>query len=869
MTSAPHRRLRLAPSLLGLALALAGAPAGSGDTPPPLPEGAEAFVEAVVKAWSSRDLAAWMALWDLPAPQARTLEEAVAREAFDSDQASLTLLREPTAAADGRRLEIEVQSFVAHEPRAGVAHWRLLAQRRDDRWVLVSRQDAGRVDGLVHLALGPTAWRARGLTLHAEDFELQMQDGSLYTTPETLGPTVLVFVGRGRVAFRPQPPGEREQLRQFAGTAALNVPVEWAYARLSPGDLAELVGTARLEPAPDTPLRRQQAERVFRARSPRSFMIDAPLPRSPWWLLPGSGDVVVDFPWHRGRVLTYAYSGTEAEDVNLFERDRRAQICMYASAGRPPDWNEDSERTVDVLDQDLMVRFDPARMELAAVHSMRLRMLGNTPTLRLRLDDDLKVSSVSTGDGTRLLYFRVREQNGLVVALGTLADRSRPLTVVTRYAGRHDPAPVDQELVQLSPTREVIDREEVFIDRPPLVYSNRTSWYPRPPIEDFSTATVGFDTPEGWLAVTGGEQLSLRSEGRRTHSEFRLAQPGKYLTAVVGRLSEVGTRRLGTQSIRAYATTRTHSEAGREAALLEQMLAFYSELFGPCPYPALGLVVAESQTPGGHSPPGLLYLQLRPQLLRGQLADDPANFSDLPGFFLAHEAAHQWWGEATAPSSYRERWLSEAWAQYAAALWIRHRLGEDAFRSMLDRMGRWAFRHDAAGAIHLGQRLGMLRSEPQVFRAVVYDKGAWVLHMLRGIVGDDAFFRGARAFLESHRYAKAGSADMRQALETASGRDLQPYFARWVYDTGLPVLAWSERTEAAGSGRFRTTVQVRPENLPGPVPLQITLLTATGREPHQVALAPGGGAWTFDSVEKPRQVLLNDDRALLARLAQR
>ncbi|HXY42006.1 MAG TPA: M1 family aminopeptidase, partial [Vicinamibacteria bacterium] len=402
----------------------------------------------------------------------------------------------------------------------------------------------------------------------------------------------------------------------------------------------------------------------------------------------------------------------------------------------------------------------------------------------------------------------------------------------------------------------------------PLVYSNRTSWYPRPPIEDFSTATVGFDTPEGWLAVTGGEQLSLRSDGRRTHSEFRLAQPGKYLTAVVGRLSDVGVRQLGGQSVRAYATSRIRREAEAEAALLEQMLAFYSDLFGPCPYPAVGLALAESQTPGGHSPPGLVYLQMRPQLLRGQLVDDPANFSDLPGFFLAHEAAHQWWGEATAPSSYRERWLSEAWAQYAAALWIRHRLGEDAFLSMLDRMGRWAFRHDAAGAIHLGQRLGMLRSEPQVFRAVVYDKGAWVLHMLRGIVGDEAFFRGARAFLEGHRYAKAGSADLRRALEAASGRDLQPYFARWVYDTGLPVIAWSERGQSAG-GHFRTTVEVRPDHLPGPVPLQITLLTSTGREPHQVTLAPDGGTWTFDSDERPRRILLNDDRTLLARVERR
>ena len=116
-----------------------------------------------------------------------------------------------------------------------------------------------------------------------------------------------------------------------------------------------------------------------------------------------------------------------------------------------------------------------------------------------------------------------------------------------------------------------------------------------------------------------------------------------------------------------------------------------------------------------------------------------------------------------APANYRERWLSEAWAQYAAALWLRERLGERAFPAMMDRMARWAFRHDAAGPIHLGQRLGHLKQEPRDFRAVVYDKGAWVLHMLRGLVGDEAFFAGARA-------SSSGTATRRRAPRTSAWR---------------------------------------------------------------------------------------------------
>ena len=299
----------------------------------------------------------------------------------------------------------------------------------------------------------------------------------------------------------------------------------------------------------------------------------------------------------------------------------------------------------------------------------------------------------------------------------------------------------------------------------------------------------------------------------------------------------------------------------------QEMLAFYAREVGPAPYPTLGLVVAEGETPGGHSPPGpRATCRSGRRLQRAHaLPDDPSNFSDLPGFFLAHEAAHQWWGQGTAPANYRERWLSEAWAQYAAAMWLRERLGEGAFRSMMDRMARWATRFDASGPIHLGQRLGHLRQDPRIFRAVVYDKGAWVLHMLRGVLGDEAFFSGARAFLGRFRYAKAGTEDFRSALEEASGRDLRPYFERWIYGSGLPVLLWSSRVERIDGG-FRTTIDVRPQDLPGPVPLQLTAVTVAGAEVRSVVLGVEGGTCTIDTRQEPRRVGLNDDRGLLARV---
>jgi hypothetical protein len=838
-------------------------PGGSARPAAPDP-GAAAFLGRIESAWRARDAAAWLALWDFAAPEQRALEEEALRLAFSSDETVLSFLRRPAPPEGATRFDADVQVFAATEPRAEVLYWRLSVERRGGAWAIVRRQEAGEVDGLVHLSLGPQAFRARDVSLRLEDFELRMGEGTLFSTPEALGPTALVFVGRGRVRFSPAPPSEREQLRQFGGATSLDRAVGWAFIRLHPADYHRALETGKLVPEALPGARRAEAERIFRERSQRSFTIDAALPRSPWWLMPSVGDAVVDFPWGRRRVLTLAISSGEPEDVNLFDRERRLQICTYPSGGRSARYSEDDRRPADVLDNDITAIFEPERLEVRATHRMRVRLLSPASTLRLRLHDDFVVSSVTTDEGGSLLFFRVRDQGNIVVSLGPLSQRGEPFTLTTRYRGRHDPAPVDQELLQVV-SSDVTLGEEGFVDQPPLVYSNRTAWYPRPTSEDHATARVGIETPAGWLGVTGGELVSIRTEEGRTRSEFRLEQPGKFVTAIVGRLTDVGLRQEGVQAVRGFAGPRTRGETLDQMRVAQEVLAFYAERFGPPAFPNLGLVVAEGPTPGGHSPPGLLYLQVRPPVLRGRsLPDDPANFSDLPGFFLAHEAAHQWWGQATAPANYRERWLSEAWAQYAAALWVRERHGEGAFRGMMDRMAQWALRYDSAGPIHLGQRLGHLRQDPRVFRAVVYDKGAWSLHMLRGLVGDTAFFSGARAFLERFRYAKAGTEDLRVALEEASGRDLRPYFERWIYDTGPVEITWSASTERAGPG-FRTTIHARGRGLPGPLPLQVAVATAGGREARTVTLEPLGGSWTIETVQEPRRVAVNEDRGLLAR----
>lgn len=827
------------------------------------PATADELVERLGNAWFARDFEGYLALWDLDSPERRDVEAAAVREAFAADETQLRVLGGLRPVRGTHRRAVDVQIFTATEPRSRVEYWRLLLERRGARWAFVEREIGAHVGGLVHLPLHPEAWRVRGVLLRLEDFELRMEDGSLFRTSEAVGPTALVFVGRGRVRFSPRPAAESEQLRQFAGSTELDREVKWAFVRLHPDDFEGLLDTTRLEPDPRASRRRREALARWKERAGRSFMIDANLPRSPWWLYPNPGDALVDFPWKHGDVLTYVVATSDAEDINLFERDRGLQICAYPSAGRPARTRGAPPRDVDVLNHSLIARFDPSRLLLSAVDTLRLRLLSPASTVRLRLHDDFEVSSVSSEEGSSLLFFRVREQGSIVIALGPLAERTDELALTVRYSGQHDPLSIEHELLQLFPDPGAYV-DNAFLTEPPLVYSSRTAWYPRPGDEDYATLRAQFDTPEDLLAVTGGELVSVETAEGRARATYQLSEPGKYFSAVVGRLEDLGMRQLGEQKVRGFGAPRTIGETRDQMVTAEELLAFYAERFGPCPYPAVNTVIAEGTIPGGHSPPGLVYLQRRPAMLAGQpLPEDPASFAEMPDFFLAHELAHQWWGQGVAPASYRDEWLSEAWAQYSAALWVRHRKGDDAFRSLLERLAGWAKDHNDDGPIHLGHRLGRLKRDPRIRRALVYDKGACVLHMLRQLLGDEAFFGGARSFLDEYRYDKATTEDLRAAFEDASGLDLEPYFEQWIYGTGLPTLLWSERTVETPDGH-ETTVQVQTRDLPGPLPLEIRVRTGETWDVRTVMLDPAGGSWTIRSRDPLRDVRINEDRGILA-----
>ena len=142
-----------------------------------------------------------------------------------------------------------------------------------------------------------------------------------------------------------------------------------------------------------------------------------------------------------------------------------------------------------------------------------------------------------------------------------------------------------------------------------------------------------------------------------------------------------------------------------------------------------------------------------------------------------------------------------------------------------------------------------------------YQKGAWVLHMLRSSLGDDAFFRGLRGYYESHKNATASTEDLRAALEKSSGRDLRWFFTRWVYESGHPQY---ELTWQWSSGRnLRLELrQVQPGNaFLDPLPIRIT----TSRGSREIVLKPRGKQ-LIDTIrldEQPTRIEVDPHNTLL------
>ncbi len=819
----------------------------------------------------------------------------------------------------GSGYRLVVDAFIEYGDRARVATWQLDVKVIGlVEWRLADQDRLSVVDNLFRLSVNPTRqFRARDFKITSEDLELTLVDGSVFTVDTDRGITGLVLIGRGEMYFRPAPETEREQVRIFAGTDAIVSRFDSAYIRV--GNFEQHADPSLLVAIPVDRRELRRAEQVFREESPKSFAVGlGDLTQDTWSLSLSPGDFLAEVRTRRFDLLTYSRTRSKPEDVSVFDRRRNRNIAIYASAEQLARhglfYNEDDLAAYDVLDYDIDLAAVPTpnRQWIEGQATLRLRI--RSPLVRqitLRLADPLVVHSIVSEELGYLFNLRMRNQNKVLINLPMPLARDQELSLTVTYSGRLAPQePGDRETLRqwrrgwpgLGPTLVRGRTGEAN-----YLYSNRSYWYPQALITDYATAHLRLTIPAELACVATGEVSTdsptlIPGQGgsqARKQYEFTADRPVRYLAFLVSRFARAdqvrvafgesfrgdgddphaGNSRLAAPKASAiwggYDMLNLTVEAnplqiasGRALiARAVDIAQFYHSIVGDSPYPSFTLALVENPVPGGHSPGYFASLNRPPSNMTRVWRNDPASFDGYPEFFLAHEMAHQWWGQAVGWQNYHEQWLSEGFAQYFAALYAERQHGPQVFTAMLRQLRKWAIDRSDQGPVYLGYRLGHIQNDGRVFRALVYNKGAAVLHMLRRILGDEIFFLGIQRFYAESRFLKVGTDDLRAAMEAEAGRPLDRFFTRWIYNSTLPQISFSYRVESAENGRQEVVLRFVQDGDIFDIPVTVTLQYADRRSVDVLV------AVTDRTVEmrvpldgRLRRVTINNDDGTLAEI---
>ncbi len=446
----------------------------------------------------------------------------------------------------------------------------------------------------------------------------------------------------------------------------------------------------------------------------------------------------------------------------------------------------------------------------------------------------------------------------------------------------------------------------------------RGNWYPNRAMQ-FAEYDLTFHYPKSFDLVASGEIVENREQGewrlthRRITSPVRLAgfNLGDYRHSIVKRggytVEVYANRKLEPTLSRgsspvlmvpprtgpprlsrrqdpltvepmivpaASAPARTELLAGEIASSLE----FMSAWFGPPPLRTLTV----SPIPGtfGQGFPGLIYLSTLSYLApddRPSAARSEWNRLFFSEILHAHETAHQWWGNTVTAAGYQDEWLMESLANYSALLYLERRKGVRVMDSVLQeyKAGLLAPSEDgrsveSVGPVVLGSRLKTSLA-PDAWRAITYEKGSWIMHMLRRKLGDERFLAALKELCRRYRYRGVSTDQFRSVLKEYMPPDspdpaLEEFFERWVYGTGIPTLklSWNMLGKAPKQTLRITVTQTGVEDdFSIEVPVEVQL--AKGRSISRVVRTSSTPASVDVRLARPPlKVLMDPSQSILA-----
>jgi hypothetical protein len=661
-------------------------------------------------------------------------------------------------------------------------------------------------------ALDPAhAVSVQGIKLALAEGSLRLDKGTLVPVTKVGGNVVeLAFIGGGALEYETKDAIERSQLELFNGapshsvrfdSAVLFIPKPQVVAALLGGKPAATLDAAATQKVNDfyTEWKDAPEQKVlhvdgilFAAASGDPFYRSY---FSGFFRSPEMGNVVYQFDPTDVEQLTIGQFVPEDLDKKE-ERAVRKQLARQHKQGKLVgleledigDWDTwTSSSRHDAAGQPVpgFAAIEPSHYEIALVieerdlatrGTTRITAALNSPqhtVAELSMHADLAVKAVRDASGNALPFLQSR---GTTFVRLPAADASGNVTLVIDHAGKL----IEKGAWKMNALRSTLD------------------WYPRAGDIDRATYDVTFTHPPGLTVLSPGDGADHR----------------RVTTPIAGFTFEISRYKVEEFDAGPVHVSLAYDPDGRTLNrdvkkeirdAIVASLAYFSEKFGP--YPAKHLTVVTVPRDFSQSVLGFITLST-------SMMEDYAQFGPIFGVedrrtIVAHEIAHQWWGNSVGWESYRDQWLSEAMANYAAAQFGHDKL-DWTDRVHIDPLSRWQSSLldtadngrivESLGPIVLGQRLSSSKAS-NAYQSIIYKKGGIVLTMLARELGDENFSKilTAIAQLAANRVVST-ERFLDLVSKAAGGVDLKPFADQFIYGTGVADVRYTYDIRKEGTG---------------------------------------------------------------------
>ena len=372
---------------------------------------------------------------------------------------------------------------------------------------------------------------------------------------------------------------------------------------------------------------------------------------------------------------------------------------------------------------------------------------------------------------------------------------------------------------------------------------------------DRFTSEMAIEVPASWFAISNGKLDSVADSADGRTKTYHWVQDKPHVTYLMtlcaGEFSRISQRDVDGVPVEFYVQPGREEDGRRAFDNTPDMIKLFADLIGiPYPWAKYAQVAAQDFIFGGMentSSTTQTDLTLHDERAHLDFSSDP---------LVSHELAHQWFGDLLTCRDWSHAWLNEGFATFFEAVWRENHLGADEYKYDIYSMAREYLREDSE---HYRRPIvsNVYRNPMDIFDRHLYEKGGVVLHMLRGVLGEDLFWKAIRHYAAKHQDTNVTTADLQRAIEEATGRNLDWFFDQWVFKGGHPSFNVSYAWEAATSTAKITVKQTQqPDDLTSiyRVPLKVAFLSANGRQTYPIDVTESEHTFHFELAERPEAV---------------